>query len=326
MRRPVKTPQIDEEESFLVRLAWACEIEGLTQAAAAERFGITRLRVNQALGEARRRGLIRIVINSPYSPCAEAEMGLLEHFELEHASVAPNVANSDPEMVQYMVGTALGLHLSDLLADPKIKRFGMSWGNTLNFATRSFRALDRPDLEIVSVMGGLTRGSDLNIFEITTRLADLCNAQLSYLTAPLYASSHESQAVLVEQDVFRKVIKQIESANALAMAAGDMSDRSMLVRDGLPSDVVYDDLLAAGAVGDVLGYFLDAKGNLIDHPINARVIGIELEALRAIPNVILAAGGTHKVPIIKAALATGVINTLVTDENTARQLLKGSQG
>lgn len=319
MRSVLKTPQIDEEERFLVRLAWACEIEGMTQAGAAARFGVTRLRVNQALGEARRRGIIRVVINSPYSPCAEAEAQLVDRYGLSHASITPNVANS--EMAQYMVGTALGMLLSDILADRQISRFGMSWGNTLNFATRSMTALHRPDLEIVSVMGGLARGSDLNIFEISTRLANYCHAQLSYLTAPLYASSHQSAAVLAEQDVFREVIDKIKGVNALAMAAGDMSERSMLIRDGLPSDVLFEDLISAGAVGDVLGYFLNAAGELVDHPVNSRVIGIKLEDLRTIPNVILAAGGRHKVPIIRAALATGLTNTLVTDEDTASVLL-----
>lgn len=321
MRNRIKTPQIDEDERFLVRLAWACEIEGLTQAAAAERLNVTRLRVNQALGEARRRGIIRVVIDSPYGPCVDAETKLVKAFALDDASVAPNTANA--EQVQYMVGAALGLYLSRLLSDPAISCFGMSWGNTLNFATRAINGVNRPDLEIVSVMGGLTRGSDLNIFEITTRLANACRARHSYLTAPLYASSHESAEILGEQDVFREVIEKIRGADALAMAAGDMSERSMLIRDGLPSDVIYDDLIAAGAVGDVLGYFLNAKGELIDHPINARVIGIELEDLRDIPDVILAAGGRHKVPIIRAALETGLINTLVTDEDTARRLLKG---
>ena len=73
----------------------------------------------------------------------------------------------------------------------------MSWGNTLNLATRFVSPLDRPDLEVVSVMGGLTQGSDLNSFEITTRLADLCNARHSYFTAPLYAGSAESRATIM---------------------------------------------------------------------------------------------------------------------------------
>ncbi len=47
----------------------------MTQGAAAERFGVTRLRVNKALGEVRR-GLVRISIKSPYASCAELESRL----------------------------------------------------------------------------------------------------------------------------------------------------------------------------------------------------------------------------------------------------------
>ena len=53
MSRRIKIEQIDEEEQLLVRLAYACEIEGLTQAEAAARFGLTRLRVNKGLADLR---------------------------------------------------------------------------------------------------------------------------------------------------------------------------------------------------------------------------------------------------------------------------------
>jgi len=319
MPRAPKTLQIDKEERFITRVAWACEIEGITQAAAAERFGVTRLRVNKALGEARRRGIVRVYINSAFGPCAEAEQALVHQFGLSAASVVPTP--QDEKDVQMVVGTALGHYLGDLLSGPDITLFGMSWGNTLNLATRFMRPLDRPDLEVVSVMGGLTRGSDLNSFEITTRLADLCAAQHSYFTAPLYAGSRESRDTLIAQDVFRDILDKIRRANALAMAAGDMSDRSLLVHDGLPSDVTTADLQAKGGVGDVLGYVLNEEGNIIDHPLNERIIGISLEDLKTIPNVILAAGGAHKVPIINAVLRLGLVDTLVTDETTARALL-----
>jgi DNA-binding transcriptional regulator LsrR (DeoR family) len=93
--RPPKTLQIDEEERLMVRLAWACEIEGITQAAAAERFGITRLKVNKTLAEARRRGIVRISINSPYGPCAEMEAELISRFDLADAIVVPSPAAPD---------------------------------------------------------------------------------------------------------------------------------------------------------------------------------------------------------------------------------------
>jgi len=316
--RLTKTFQIDEKERLLVRLAWACEIEGITQAAAADRFGITRLRVNHALAEARRCGIVRVSINSVYGPCAELEAALCKRFDLSEASVVPTPA--DPGAVQTIVGAALGHYLTGLLARPDIRRFGMSWGNTLNLAIRYMERLNRPDLEIISVMGGLSKGSDLNSYEITQRLGNLCNATHRYFTAPIYAGSAESRDVLIAQDIFRQVIERIRGADALAMAAGDMTD-SLLIRDGLPSEFSAQELIDAGAVGDILGYMLDKDGGLIDHPINSRLIGIDLEDLRAIPNTILAAGGQHKVAIMQAFLGLGYVNTLVTDEETARMLL-----
>jgi DNA-binding transcriptional regulator LsrR (DeoR family) len=197
----------------------------------------------------------------------------------------------------------------------------MSWGNTLNLATRNMLPLKRPDLEIVSVMGGLTKGSDLNSYEITNRLAHLCSAKHSYLTAPLYAGSAESRDTLMHLDVNKEMIDKIIRVDALAMAAGDISSRALLIRDGLPTDVKAKDLIRLGAVGDLLGHVLNAQGQPIDHAINDRVIGIGISDLADIPNVILAAGGKHKAPILRAALNLGIINTLVTDENTARLLL-----
>ncbi|HHG90610.1 MAG TPA: sugar-binding transcriptional regulator [Devosia sp.] len=318
MARPSNSLRIDEEERLLVRIAWACEIEGITQAAAAERFGITRLRVNKSLAEARRRGIVRVSINSIYSPCAELEVALVQRYSLRDARIVPTP--KDPASVQTIVGIALGHHLSALLMGPEVRLFGMSWGNTLNLATRHMEPINRPDLEIVSVMGGLTRGSELNSYEITQRLAELCNADHSYFTAPIYAGSAESRDVLIAQDVFKQVIEKIRSADALAMAAGDMA-QSLLIRDGLPSEFSAKELIEAGAVGDILGYMLDRDGNPIDHPINGRLIGVELDDLHDIPDTILAAGGAHKVAIMQASLNRGFVNTLVTDEETARSLL-----
>ncbi len=318
MARSPKTLQIDEDEQLLVRLAWACEIEGLTQAAAAERFGVTRLRVNKALSDARQRGIVRISINSQFAPCAREEWELCERFSIDRANVVPTPVSSS--VLQTVIGTGLAQYLSKILAEPEIELFGMSWGNTLNMATRFMEPLNRPSLEIVSVMGGLSKGSDLNSYEITTRLADLCNAQHSYFTAPIYAGSAESRDILVAQDVFQSVIQKIKSADAIAIAAGDMAN-SLLMKDGLPTDFTAKELIECGGVGDVLGHILNESGQLIDHPINNRLVGISLSDLKDIPNVILAAGGLNKLPIIKAILETGFVNTLVTDEKTAAALV-----
>ncbi len=319
MPRAPKLPQIDTEERFLAQVAWAYYVEGLTQEKVAEKLGATRLRVNKALSDAHRRGLVRITFNTAFAACAELEAALRARFGLKQAYVAP--APMDPKDIQLTVGAALGNLLSETLADPKVRLFGMSWGGTLNIATRFVAAIERADLEVISVMGGLTRGSDLNSFEITTRLADLLGAQHSYFTAPLYAGSRESRDTIMQLDVFREVLEKLRSVDAMAMAAGDLSTRSLLMRDGLPSDVTMDELTALGGVGDVLGTVIDIHGQPINHPINERIIGIGLDDLTSIANVILAAGGPHKVAVNRAILRRGVVDTFVTDEASARAIL-----
>lgn len=324
MTHSPRLPLIDTEERFLARVAWAYYVEGLTQERVAEKLGVTRLRVNKSLSEARRRGLVRISFNTAFAACAELEEALRARYALQRAYVAPGP--SDPKDVQMLVGAALGNVLSEVLADTRVRSFGMSWGGTLNVATQFITAIKRPDLEIISVMGGLTRGSDLNSFEITTRLAKLLGAHHSYFTAPLYAGSAASRDTIMQLDVFREIVEKIRAVDAIAMAAGDLSGRSLLARDGLPSDTTLEQLIDAGGVGDVLGTVIDAVGRPVDHPINERVIGIGLADLARIPNVILAAGGDHKVPVLRAVLSLGLINALVTDEATATALLQKSGG
>jgi DNA-binding transcriptional regulator LsrR (DeoR family) len=310
---------VDREERFMAQVAWAYYVERLTQEAVAQKLGTTRLRVNKALGEALRRGLVRITFDTAFAACAELEKALRDRWGLPGAYVAP--LPERPEDVQMIVGAALGHQLSEFLAQPEVQLFGMSWGGTLNLATRFVAAMQRPDLEVISVMGGLTRGSDVNSFEITTRLADLLGASHSYFTAPLYAGSLETRDIIMDLDVFRELLTKLRSVHGLAMAAGDLSPRSLLVRDALPPDVSTEELAAQGGVGDLLGWIVDEDGHPINHPVNDRVIGISIEDLARLPNVILAAGGLHKVPIIRAALRRQVVGALVTDETTARALL-----
>ena len=319
MARSIKMDQIDAEEQLLVRLAWACEIEGITQAEAAERFGITRLRVNKALSKARQKGIVRVSMDSVYSASAQCEWELSRRFRLLRAIVVPSPANA--ASATPLVAAGLGAHLNEVLANENLATFGIAWGNTLNLATRFMQPMDRPDLEIVATMGGVARGSDVNGYEITTRLADLCNAEHRFFTAPLYAGSAASKRVFMQQDVIQDMLGRIRSCGAIALATGDLRS-SLLVRDALPADVSLDAMVALGGVGDIAGHILDANGELIDHEINNRVIGLSLDDITEIDNVILAAGGSEKVPIIAAALRRGLVDTLVTDENTASALLE----
>jgi lsr operon transcriptional repressor len=78
----------------------------------------------------------------------------------------------------------------------------------------------------------------------------------------------------------------------------------------------------AGAVGSILGIFIDQHGQPLDISINRRVIGFQdMAALRSIPSVMAVAGGVKKAPAIRAALRGGYLDILITDTITATAVL-----
>ncbi|MGH8849811.1 MAG: sugar-binding domain-containing protein, partial [Casimicrobiaceae bacterium] len=59
----------------------------------------------------------------------------------------------------------------------------------------------------------------------------------------------------------------------------------------------------------------------VDHPVNRRVIAVDLDDLRRVPKIVVAAGGRRKVAAIAAALKATGASVLITEDAAARGLL-----
>jgi DNA-binding transcriptional regulator LsrR (DeoR family) len=309
-----------EEPQTQVRAAWLYYREGLTQAEIAERLKMTRLRVNRLLVEARSSGLVNITINSRLESCVRLERALIAKFGLKDAIVVPSPA--DPGQAAAQIGKAAGEFVSRIIEEKPSGVFGVGWGSTLRETIRHVRAGEYRGLAVTSMMGGLTYGIEINTFEIASRFARLWQAQCHYLAAPIYAGTPQSRDTILAQDVFEAAFARIRATDVAILSAGDLSERSLLVRYGLPGDVGVAELAEAGAVGDLLGQFIDRDGQAIDHPINRRAIALPLEALGRIPTVILASGGINKAAVIAAALRGKLASVLITDEAAAAAVLE----
>jgi DNA-binding transcriptional regulator LsrR (DeoR family) len=76
-----------------------------------------------------------------------------------------------------------------------------------------------------------------------------------------------------------------------------------------------------GVRGELSGVQIDGEGNSVSTPLTDRLIGIDAEQLRAVPDVIAVAYGTAKVDAVSAGIRGGFITSLVTHTAMARGLL-----
>ena len=309
----------DEDEQLRVRVAWLYFMEGLTQADIAAKLGITRLKANRLLGEARASGLVNIQVNARLSGCVALERELVAAAGLKDAVIVPTPA--DAEQIPVVLGRATADYLSRHLGEARVRGLGIGWGTTLRETVRHMAGANLPQLSINSIMGGLTYGSEINTFEIASEFARRLNAQCNYLAAPIYAGSPKSRDTILAQDVFRETFQRLAANDVALMSVGDLSRRSLLIRYGLPADVTVESLRAAGAVGDIMGTFLDQRGQPLKHAVNKRVIALPIEMLRKVDIAIVASGGLNKTAILAGVLRARLCNVLVSDEASARAAL-----
>jgi DNA-binding transcriptional regulator LsrR (DeoR family) len=202
----------------------------------------------------------------------------------------------------------------------------VGWGRTLRLSLNSIERRPIPGLKVVSLMGGLTRGSVMNSYEAALRLADLFGAECFYIAGPAFTDSEQSRDLLMRQPMIEDAFAHARSVDMAYISVGGLDMQTSMARLGLLGEDDLETLRRAGAVGDICGYWVDADGNAVDHPLNRRVLAVELDALLRIGQVILVTGGPGRDHAIRAALRKGCIDTLVTDETTARSIIELEDG
>ncbi len=303
------------ELQIQARVAWYYYVGGMTQQEIADRLGLTRLRVNRIVGQVRTEGLVHVEVRVPLASCVALEERLKQRYALDDVCVVPTVP--DPGVLQQMIGEAAGHMLDPLLRDGM--GLAVGWGQTLRAAVRTLRPRRFAKASVTSLMGGLTRGSGTNTFEVATEFARMLGADCYYVAAPIYCPSVESRSTLLTHYGLAEVMRRAREGDLAFVSVGDLSSRSLLASTTIVSENIAD-LRAAGAVGDLLGTFLDEYGRPVDHPLNQRVMALSPAELKGYPASILASGGEHKLRIIRAVLNAGFVRRLVTDEQVAEKL------
>ena len=313
---------IEDSEIFTTEVCWHYYVNEMTQAEIARLMDVTRLRVNQAIQRAKAMGLVKIQIESPHLPRIEMQERLKSLLGIDTALIAP--ANELDYDYHRPVGAALAALLGERLRVGAWKTFGVSWGLTLEAAIRRLPQQSNPDLEVLSILGGTAKGSNFNSFGVASGFARVLGAHYSVLTAPIYLPDGIDRDLFLSQFALKKHFDKFEHLDAALLTCSDVSEKSFLVEHGLPKELSPAGLAKAGAIGDVLGYFMDENGNSVSDEVEDRTVGMSLDQVKQVPEKIMAAAGPHKVNIIKAACKRDLVDTLVTDDVTAKLILNTS--
>ncbi|WP_158604365.1 sugar-binding transcriptional regulator [Nocardioides mangrovicus] len=312
----------DEQTRLMTKVARLYHTHGMRQTDIASRLQISQSRVSRLLTQAEESGIVRTVVAVPPHIFGDLEDAVEQRYPVREVHVIDVVSQDSAELTRDLAH-AMGTLLGDVTFDAPTIGF-TSWSQTLRVLVDDLAPLRTKTTHVVEMLGDLGPPSLQHDAAYSTRqLATLADAQAVFLRTPGVVASAEMRELMVSRDVYaQQALAMLDHIDLALVGIGAAEvDPALTAGDNFFTHEQFKQMRDRGAVGEVCLHFLDADGNAIDGELDELVIGVTREQLKSARRRWAVAGGERKHAAIRAALAGGYVDTLVTDTVTAEYLV-----
>lgn len=314
----------DERLILTARLYY---IDGLSQPQIAQLADVSQSKISRMLALARDRGLVRISVPEYEPRHKELENHLIERLGLRRAIVIRTTAHQPIAAVRETVGY-FAAPLVSALVEPD-RTLAIAGGRTMQALVGRMRPAGAAlptggPVTTIQAMGNIDSSpGQYDAIELGRALAQRWGGAFLTLNAPAILPDADTCRRFLKLAQIGEVMQRLEAADLALVGVGTPAN-SVFVERGVLTPADDAALRQAGAIGEVLGRFFDAAGRPCATALGERVVSLNLEALRRIPEVIAVVSGNDRSLALRAAIAGGLIKSLVIDEGGAAALLEVS--
>jgi len=314
--------KMNDSQILMVKIAKMYYEKGLTQTVISKRLGISRPKVSRLMQEAMNQGIIRIEIANIPGDQSDLMQILQSKYGLMEAIVVDINCPITYDSASRFLGIAAADYFHRVVRDGNV--IGLTWGAALASMVEHLDNEKKPNCLVVQLVGGLgSPNTNTHATDLVTKMAMALGAKISLMPAPGVVSSVDSAKLLLADSQIRQALDLVRKTDIAFVGIGATINNPFLLRN---EEVITKEemkiLQIKGAVGDISLHYYDIEGIEIDSEFHRRVIGISYDVLKKIPRVVGIAGGPEKYHAILGAVQGKVINTLITDQQTAQKLLE----
>ena len=294
--------------------------EGLGQTEIARRTGYSRPTISRMLAEARRVGVVTVTVAHPIERLMALEKRLVDAFGLKTARVSEATPGNGSDIGPDVARTAADLLLESCGPHSVI---AVSNGRAVAAVVHHTPERSWPSSTAVAMLGSV--GESFNTEDgpdVCRNLSLRLGGRFRSLTVPLVFDSLTLARAVREEDQVATTLELAARSDIALTGVGTVGTSvSPLLRRWMTPEVVRE-CRKRNVVAHVCGHHLDASGRHVHTALCDRTLCLDPERLREIPLVVGVAAGPDKIVAIRAALRGGYLSALVTDEATARAVLK----
>ena len=300
------------------KAGWLYYVAGNTQEEIAKKLNVSRQSAQRMVALSVSEGLIKVRLEHPIAKCMDLQVKLKDRFGLKSCIVVPSDSGEPSSTLGLAQAGAKEIEMH--LKSTQRKVIAMGTGRVLRACVEELPLLNCEQHQIVALLGNMASDGSASSYDVVMRMAEHINAKHYPMPLPVLPSSKEEKEQLHAQQYVASNLKLASQADVTFVGVGNLGINSPLHLDGFVNKKELKELQSKGAVGELISWVLDIKGNLIDCAVNDRVASTPLK-VNPEKSVYAIAAGEDKVYAILGALRSKLINGLITNEYTAERLL-----
>ena len=241
------------------------------------------------------------------------EEEIAERLEIKKVIVVSGNSDED-DSVKKELARVTAAYLRERLQNGST--LAVTGGTTLAEVAAALRPTERRrDITVVPARGGLGEEMEIQANTIAAAIAKGLGATYRLLHVPDAISSEAMNSIMGEPKI-RELLDLIRRADIVLHGIGVAEE--MALRRGM-DQVDIKKIAQEGAAGEAFGYYFDLKGQVV---YSTTSVGLQLEELPQIGEVVAIGGGRSKAPAAAAVLSCRMQDVFITDEGLARQLVE----
>lgn len=309
-----------DDQFRLYHVAKLYYIDRLKQVEIAEMMHLSVMTISRLLKAAEEFGLVSVEVRAPESMDHDLSRALKEKYPMLRESLV--LAPRPGDHIRTQLAAIAANYIQDLLTDQSV--LGISWGKTISaFASRLHPTRAR-NVQVIQLSGGFLYENDYLMMpsNIVQMASDKLQCQALYLNMPMFISNRETKHQLMQDPLNRYALDKARQCQINVVGLSSLSDEPTMKKVGVLSDEDMAELKSAGAIGDIVGYFINARGEPIQWSKSGLYGGADLETIASARHVICLALEAAKAQVTHLALKKRYVNTLIITRDLAQALLR----
>ncbi len=306
-----------DKNNQILQVARMYYIDRIPQNKISQIIGLSKPTVSRLIKKAQELGYVKIQIEQPQALTSNLENVLKKKYNLKSVTVIPNSMEETDKVIDKLNQTLLD-DLKHLVISNSI--IGITWNSVLSNLIDILESQTpeiKTNVRVVQLNGSITPlVHKKNSTELLYALAKMFGAKAYQICSPVYVEQKKIARLIKNESEIKKLLDMAARSDIAILAPEMIQKDDLLIESGFKLSEL-EEVKENGAIGVLCGHILNKRGKVVNASLDQRIIGLNINTIKKIPNKIFIAYNKDDFDIVNAIMNQRLVDRLYITSDLA---------